>query len=226
MSNTVTYTRKGDTVEVTLMDSVGKRFLGTINNQFVDIDAVESQLRDHRYRSSREDSENATVITEGGVRIRLTLHPTGSEEIEWLSRQVADLTATVQALTSRLEVTHTLSRQWKNVGTLADFERIRTEFPQTQFEFGLAYNGGPYPARVWTWNHGIRITYESFYPQGDNGATLLLGNSVFTKGTDDADSKDHWYHRYVNIPTGSEAIMTPRGGNGISDGVQLFVRPL
>ena len=39
------------------------------------------------------------------------------------------------------------------------------------------------------WNRGIRVSFPEFYPQGNDGSTLKFGTDVFTKDTDDIQSK-------------------------------------
>ncbi len=39
------------------------------------------------------------------------------------------------------------------------------------------------------WNRGIRIKVENLIPHGDNAASFHTGTCVFTKGTDDNESK-------------------------------------
>ena len=62
--------------------------------------------------------------------------------------------------------------------------------------------------------------FKNFYPQGDNGGQLILGNSVWTKDLDDSESKQGGlYQRYV------KSDMTPYASNG-KEGLYIFIRKL
>jgi hypothetical protein len=48
------------------------------------------------------------------------------------------------------------------------------------------------------WNRGIHIFFKHNYVHGDNAASFHVGNAMFTRGTTDLESKDKFYHRYVD----------------------------
>ncbi len=57
------------------------------------------------------------------------------------------------------------------------------------------------PIIVNTWNRdrGYRISTRDLYPRGDNAKSLTPVRTIFTKGTDDSESKGgEWYHQYVD----------------------------
>jgi hypothetical protein len=50
-----------------------------------------------------------------------------------------------------------------------------------------------------TWNRGYRITTKDLYPYGDNAKSMAPVRTMWTKGTDDNESKGtDWYHQYVD----------------------------
>lgn len=50
-----------------------------------------------------------------------------------------------------------------------------------------------------TWNRGYRITTRDTFPRGDDAKSMTPVRVMWTKGTDDAESKGgDWYHQYVN----------------------------
>ncbi len=50
-----------------------------------------------------------------------------------------------------------------------------------------------------TWNRGYRITTRDTFPRGDDAKSMTPVRVMWTKGTDDAESKEgDWYHQYVN----------------------------
>jgi hypothetical protein len=85
------------------------------------------------------------------------------------------------------------------LGNLANFNRLLGAYPLDQFEWGIAYNTvGPEPIAVCKWNRGYRLLIKTFVPHGDNASGFHIGTAVFTCGTDDAESRDGFYHRYLN----------------------------
>ncbi len=69
------------------------------------------------------------------------------------------------------------------------------------------------------WNRGIRIKIVDLIPHGDNASSFHTGTCVFTKGTDDKESKQgYFYHRYVNS---NDAVCC--GYNGNANEVAVFV---
>jgi len=86
------------------------------------------------------------------------------------------------------------------VGTCDEIEQLMKDYPVTRFKYYATYNNlNPLPIVVNWWNKGLRIMFTDFYPEGDDGRSLKLGNAVWTKGTVDPESQgDKFYHRYVN----------------------------
>ena len=70
----------------------------------------------------------------------------------------------------------------------------------THYEYGTNYNGYSIkPLVINTWNRGIRISTVSLMPSGDNAKTMKPYRILWTKNTDDAESKEgEWYHQYVD----------------------------
>ena len=52
--------------------------------------------------------------------------------------------------------------------------------------------------RITNWNRGTRIFTAEMIPHGDNATQFHIGRAMWTKDTDDEESKIGFYHRYVN----------------------------
>ncbi len=92
------------------------------------------------------------------------------------------------------------SKSWGKVGTLGEVEEIMKKYPTTEYTYGMNHNNSNIEeVAIHTWNKGIRVFFKYFYPQGDDGGKLTIGNSIFTKGTDDNESQQgYFYQRYVD----------------------------
>jgi len=103
-----------------------------------------------------------------------------------------------------------------------DYDKLSQSYPYlTQYEWGGIYNNkNPMPLLIMGWNKGIRVLFRDFYPHGDNPLNLHIGNSMWTRDTEDSESKGVWKHRYINS---SYAICC--GSNGVG-GLEIHVRKL
>jgi hypothetical protein len=115
--------------------------------------------------------------------------------------------------------------EWVDRGSLGDFanfKRLLSSYPLTKYEWGMIYNTyGPEPVIVSNWNLGARLIIRTFVPHGDNAATFHMGTAMFTYGTNDAESKTCFCHRYVNH------VFAPCCGcQGDKSGYHIYTRSL
>jgi hypothetical protein len=116
-----------------------------------------------------------------------------------------------------------LSSNLKHVGTVEQLDKILKDYPGTEYEYYGLYNHlVPAKLLVTIWNRGTRVFFESCVPHGDNATQFHIGNAMWTKDTDDTESKGAYYHRYVdqNFKT------CPCGSNGSNTQMKIFVKPL
>ena len=98
--------------------------------------------------------------------------------------------------------------------------KIMKKYPLTKYEWGVQYNTvGPRKVIINYWNRGVRITVDTFYPQGDNSKQLKFGTTVFTRGLDDYEDKNTWYQHYYYL--NSDKFYS---SNGKMDHLAVFVR--
>ncbi|KAM3140630.1 hypothetical protein pb186bvf_007228 [Paramecium bursaria] len=91
-------------------------------------------------------------------------------------------------------------RQIVQVGTISQLDDLLQKYPTDKFQYyGLYNNLNPMKIIINRWNRGIRVSFPEFYPQGNDGSTLKFGTDVFTKDTDDTESKGQYYHRYYDF---------------------------
>lgn len=95
---------------------------------------------------------------------------------------------------------HCCGRKWLVVGKFNDIPKIFTAYPVTEYEFGVIYNGPTVmPVIINQWNIGYRITTRDLFPWGDDGNSMAPVHAMWTKGTNDVESKgENWCHRYVD----------------------------
>jgi hypothetical protein len=110
--------------------------------------------------------------------------------------------ASVESLRKIDEVEREVRNPWVDRGELGDvenFSRLLRDYPTHQFQWGVSYNTyGPEPVSVGHWNRGSRIVIQTMVPHGDKATSFRRGTAMFTCGTDDAENKNCFYHRYVN----------------------------
>lgn len=112
-----------------------------------------------------------------------------------------------------------LYTQWINAGLFANFDAIRANYSDLEYEYGVSYNGALSRAFINQWNVGIRVSLYPFYPQGDVSTTLTFGTTVITRGLNGAANANLFYANYYTWP------WTLNGGNGdITNSVSVFVR--
>lgn len=88
---------------------------------------------------------------------------------------------------------------WLNVGKLSEIVDIIKKYPVTDFSFGIAHNTiNIEEIMILYWNQGIRVFIPRLYPHGDNPKDFHAGTLIFTKDTLDPESKNTFYHRYIN----------------------------
>lgn len=109
---------------------------------------------------------------------------------------------------------------WMPVGNMNDYDNIVKKYPHLDFEWGVRYNSYSItPVEVTNWNRGIRIIVRNLYTHGDDASSFHRGTAMWTRGTDDAESKNGWFHhRYVG------ADMKPCCGSNGNTNVQIFAR--
>lgn len=103
----------------------------------------------------------------------------------------------------KISLAHCCCREWIQVGTMKNIDDIRKAYPSTHYELGSAHYhtwNTIERIRVDGWNRGKRIWMPEMRPHLDNPHTFHLGTSMWTRGTDDEDSKTNqdFFHRYVN----------------------------
>ena len=88
------------------------------------------------------------------------------------------------------------------MGTFTDIDTIKTQYPSDKWEYGSPRPNGGLIDRiiVTTWNRGTRIFFPQMIPHGDNVHSFHMGTCMYTRGTDDPQSKDKpkFTHSYVN----------------------------
>jgi len=109
-----------------------------------------------------------------------------------------------------------LIQPWQNVGTLNNYDSIKSTYPSSQYEYGISYNGDVQRATCNGWNRGTRVAAFPFYPQGDSASGLWWGTTVFTRGLENGGST--WYQAYYR------GYRTYIGSNGESGGLAFFVK--
>ncbi|KAG2386325.1 hypothetical protein C9374_002771 [Naegleria lovaniensis] len=113
-----------------------------------------------------------------------------------------------------------LYKPWKQVGVLKDLETLWTKYSPYEYEYGIKFNTcNVTPVVMQEWNRGKRVFSQYPYSHGDNAVNLHEGRSLFTKDTDDPESKSCWYHRYIN-----SEFKVCCGSNKIFDNWPVFVR--
>ena len=121
-----------------------------------------------------------------------------------------------------------LAHPWTRVGsfvTTTDLNTCLKTYPPDAYEWGTDYNSPAIkPLTVTQWNRGYRIHVTTPYMQNDSVGSMRLGTSVWTRDTDDAESKaagGKFYHRYYQCQDDHNYL--PKGSNGTA-GFSLFVR--
>jgi len=164
-------------------------------------DVLWKQLQNGEYTVNlNKQKEPSEIITNGGALLKL-------------KRDSGDIGTKISPLSLK---------PWVNVGTILDYDKISQNYPfLTEYEWGGIYNNkNPMPLMIMGWNRGIRVLFRDFYPHGDNPISLHIGNSMWTRDTDDSESKGVWKHRYINS---SYAVCC--GSNGVG-GLSIYVRKL
>ena len=110
------------------------------------------------------------------------------------------------------------------MGTLGELGSVSSKYPSVDYDWGVQYNGGNglgavHDVIVNGWNKGTRVTVFPMYPQGDNGASMIFGTTVFFEGTNDASS---WKHYYYQQNAKGKVVKSFQNG-GIS-GVKVFAK--
>jgi archaellum component FlaC len=121
-----------------------------------------------------------------------------------------DLTMQRQAVTkvqetgTRIEVALTRpvhpANPWVRRGELKDLWDIRRGNGALLYQWGIACSFGepPQPFTLSGWGSGWRLTVQVSVPRGNDGGSLQRATVVFTLNTQDPESKDKWYMRYVD----------------------------
>ncbi len=115
-------------------------------------------------------------------------------------------------------------KSWKVIGTLGEFDTLINNYPLTTYEWAIGYNTQPLPVIVQNWNRGIRIFSKYPYSHGDNASSLHQGRAIFTRDTDDTESKGCFYHRYVDSNMNYCGVNC--GQNGNSNSQPVYARKL
>eukprot|EP01121_Diplochlamys_sp_Union-15-3_P022532 TRINITY_DN9624_c0_g1_i1.p1 TRINITY_DN9624_c0_g1~~TRINITY_DN9624_c0_g1_i1.p1 ORF type:complete len:133 (-),score=10.48 TRINITY_DN9624_c0_g1_i1:43-414(-) len=118
------------------------------------------------------------------------------------------------------------STRFINVGFIQDLDDILIKYPITHYKYYGAFNNiNPQPIIIQRWNRGHRVFFKHCYAHGDDAKRLHLGNAMWTRGTDDEETKKanladpnafvHWYT--------TEHFKVCCGSNGLN-GLVLYVR--
>jgi hypothetical protein len=117
-----------------------------------------------------------------------------------------------------------LAQPWTQVGTLSGYDTLRLTYPDTKFEFGMAYNGGMQAVFFSNWTRGVRTSLYPIFPTGDTVSGTDFGTATFLRGLDGLPQPaPQWYHIYCWYPN-----RCPGGNNGDLPGnnaMPLHVRP-
>ena len=120
------------------------------------------------------------------------------------------------------ETANNMEKSWKKVGKLEDLETIIVNYPLSEYVYGMCYNNRSIEeVVVSTWNRGTRVFFPRMIPHGDNAGNFHSGTAIFTKDTDDNESKGKFYHRYVN-----SNFAPCCGSNGNLNNLDFYVRRL
>jgi hypothetical protein len=132
-------------------------------------------------------------------------------------------------VTNVVVVTNTVEvfteRPWISVGAVSNFQNIVTQYPASNYTWGISINslsGYVHEVSADTWNRGWRLMTRDPYLQGDDATTMLLGVSLLTSGTDDvANDFSHWTHSYYQATNGTFQYS---GSLGTQDDTPFYVR--
>jgi hypothetical protein len=109
---------------------------------------------------------------------------------------------------------------WKFVGEIYNIDNILSSYPVTQYQYGSVYNNKTIEEiTISTWNRGLRVFFPRFIPHGDNATSFHMGTAIFTRDTDDNESKGTFYHRYVKSD-----FVPCCGSNGSINTLPIYVR--
>lgn len=136
----------------------------------------------------------------------------------------ADLHEMIKNLETKIDNCRCIDqdRSWKVVGQLKDLDKLWQEYDPLKYTYGVLYNSViPHEVIFNHWNKGIRMSTLHSYPMEDDSRKLKFGRAVFTKGLDDTDDKENWYHYYYYV-YGNQM----RGSNGNANTVKIAVKPL
>jgi hypothetical protein len=116
-----------------------------------------------------------------------------------------------------------LSSALKYVGAVEQLDKILSDYPGIEYEYyGLYNHFVPSKLLITTWNRGTRVFFESCVPHGDNATQFHIGNAMWTKDTDDKESKGVYYHRYVD----NNFKPCSCGSNGSNTQMKIFVKQM
>lgn len=106
---------------------------------------------------------------------------------------------------------------WIHIGTVSNYDSGK--YPQTLYQYGIAYNGDVQPVHMNGWNRGWRISTSHSFPMYDNFNNLNWGVVLLSK---DLGSGNAYYeHNYYWYPEGN------MGGNGgDKNGINIYARLL
>ena len=87
---------------------------------------------------------------------------------------------------------HSCGKSWSKVGTFTDIENIINKYLSDKWEYGSMRPNGKFIDKilVTTWNRGTRIFFPQMIPHHDNVHSFHMGTCMYTRGTDDPQSKD------------------------------------
>ena len=138
---------------------------------------------------------------------------------------VSSLLQSIEDLQNRVTVLEVnADRSWSQQGTLADIDTITTNFPAEEYEYGIRYLPGLGQIQAIVingWNLGLRISTTTPVWSGDDSTQMSLVYNVFTRGLIGQTPND-WYHQYYRQDANGRFAFI--GGNGITNGVAVFVR--
>jgi len=149
-----------------------------------------------------------------------------------MSKQTRGLLAGIAVLTGLAASAPAHAAGWFQCGNLLQvgWSCQVTGYPNTQYEYGIAYNSSePLPVNCTYWNYGMRIyNRDPYFVMSDNPASSMnWGGFAFyfgTLATDDDTCNNSWRHRYWFLHQ-NNAVYTGVGGNGCHGAeVPIFCR--
>ena len=184
----------------------------------IDLQTLKSQLDEQMYTVVTLTNEIIKIKTNGGVLITAERYEENEKILEYIDD---NLKFNKKAFTDFLN-SNNVNKIWVKVGKLEDLENIILNYPFTNYIYGMIYNNRSIEEVVIsTWNRGTRVFFPRMIPHGDNAGNFHSGTAIFTKDTDDNESKGRFCHRYVN-----SNFAPCCGSNANANNLDVYVKKL